>query len=83
MQTVSARPDLIDYTSQQLADIETESKKVAYILEGCARNGWIPEGTSTYLFWRAVPVVRGDTFGPYKRIVWQDASGTVLAETVL
>lgn len=83
MQTSSARPDLIDYTPAQLAEIHAESLKVAYIVEGGARNGWVPSGTSTYLFWRAVPVVRGDTFGPYKRIVWQDASGTELAHTTL
>ncbi len=83
-QTTSLRKDLVDYSPEQLAEIDKESLRVAYIMtDRPAVNGWTPFGTEPCLFWRAIPETRGDIFGPYKKIVWQTAGGTPLAETIL
>lgn len=82
--TTSLRPDLIDYSEEQLKEIDRESLRVAHILtDKPARNGWQPSGDLSCLFWRAIPEKRGDIFGPYKKIVWQTAGATPLAETIL
>ncbi len=84
MLTVALRIDLVDYTAEQLLEIDRESLRVAHILtDRPAVNGWTPSGTLPCLFWRAYPVNRGEVFGPYKKVVWQSAGGTPLAETIL
>lgn len=84
VKTTSLRPDLVDYSPAQLAEIGHESLRVAHIMrDRSAVNGWQPSGTLPYLFWRAIPQKMGDIFGPYRKIVWQSAGGTPLAETIL